>query len=104
MAYSLGSKFVAIIFSFINALSLVLEFVDRTLYENHENWYPMKKPFTVGKRRLQTCPSAFLGVGSAHKDPYLPMAIVPGSRSKFGNWKTVPSLYNLDIPEYDAKI
>ena len=29
-------------------MSWVLEFVDRTLHENHEYWYPTKfKPFTV---------------------------------------------------------
>ena len=39
-------------FSFIHhtkiALAWVLEFVDQTLRENHENWYPTKiKSFTV---------------------------------------------------------
>ena len=52
MTHSWGSKFVAIEFFFIihteNNLFVVLEFVDRTLHENHENWYPTKiKPFWV---------------------------------------------------------
>ena len=46
MTHSWGSKFVAIVFSFIihteSNPSWVLEFVDPTLCENHENWYPMK--------------------------------------------------------------
>ena len=31
------------------------------------------------------------------------MAWVPGSRSKFGNWTSVPSLYSWNIAEYDVK-
>ena len=31
------------------------------------------------------------------------MAWVPGSRSKFGNWTTVPSLYSWNIAECDVK-
>ena len=31
------------------------------------------------------------------------MAWVPGSRSKFGNWTSVPSLYSWNIAECDAK-
>ena len=35
------------------AISWVLEFVDRTLHENSENWYPTKiKPFTVYKNMV----------------------------------------------------
>ena len=49
---SWGSKFVAIIFPlFLTqkiAISRVWKIVDKTLYKNHENWYPMKiKPPTV---------------------------------------------------------
>ena len=42
--HSWGSQFVAIVFSFIQkiAISLVLEFVDTSLNENHEIWNPMK--------------------------------------------------------------
>ena len=47
ITHSWGSKSVAIVFSLIIhtkkiAVSRVLEFVDQTLHENHENWYPMK--------------------------------------------------------------
>ena len=55
-----------------------------------------------GKRRLRTsrCPCrGRLGT----LDPYLPMAWVPGSRSKFGNWTSVPSLYSWNIAECDVK-
>ena len=31
------------------------------------------------------------------------MALVPGSRSKFGNWTTVPSLYSWNVAECDVK-
>ena len=52
VTHSWGSKLVALVFSFIihteNTISWVLEFVDQTLHENQENWYPTKcKPFTV---------------------------------------------------------
>ena len=48
MTHSWVSKFVAIIFFFRIDNSLVLEFVDWTVYENHENWHPAKiMPFTV---------------------------------------------------------
>ena len=50
-----GSKFMAIIFSFIIhieiaiLISLVLKFLDWTLLESNENWYPMEiKLFKVG--------------------------------------------------------
>ena len=46
MTLSKGSKFVAMIFSFITdteiAISWVLEFVEWTIHENHKNWYPYK--------------------------------------------------------------
>ena len=52
MTHLSGSNFVAITFLFIFhveiAISWVLEFVDRTIHENHKYWYPKKiKPFTV---------------------------------------------------------
>ena len=58
MIHSWGSKFVGMIFSFIiltknyyfvgTCILHVLEFVDWTLIENHENWYPTKiEPLTV---------------------------------------------------------
>ena len=55
--HSGGSKFVAIIISYIthteNTYLLLLEFVDWTLHEKHENWYPTKiKPFTVSKSEI----------------------------------------------------
>ena len=41
-----GFKFVVLAFSFIihteNHFWLVLDFVDRTLHDNHEIWYPRK--------------------------------------------------------------
>ena len=47
MTHSCGSKFVVILFLFSLfiqkiTISWVLEFVDRTLHEHHENWYPTK--------------------------------------------------------------
>ena len=45
--HSWGSKFVVIVFSFIMHTENHY-FVDRTLHENHESWYPTKiKPSTV---------------------------------------------------------
>ena len=49
--HSWVSKFVVIIFPFTtntkNAISLVLEFVDWALHENHENWYRYPTKITV---------------------------------------------------------
>ena len=48
MTQSLGAKFVAIVFSFIITISFILELVDQTLHENHENWYSRQfKQFKV---------------------------------------------------------
>ena len=37
------------------------------------------------------------------KTPNWPWRWVPGSRSEFGNWKTVPSLYSWNFAECDVK-
>ena len=37
------------------------------------------------------------------KTPSCPWRWVPGSRSKFGNWTSVPSLYSWNIAEFDVK-
>ena len=53
-----------------------------------------------GKRRLRTYRCPCRGRLGTLK---LPMAWVPGSRSKFGNWSSVPSLYSWNIAECDVK-
>ena len=56
-----------------------------------------------GKRhlRLSWCPCR--GRLGTLKTPSCPWRWVPSSRSKFGNWTSVPSLYNWNIAECDVK-
>ena len=56
-----------------------------------------------GKRRLRTfrCPGR--GRPGTLKTPSCPWRWVPGSRLKFGNWTSVPSLYSWNIAECDVK-
>ena len=56
-----------------------------------------------GKRRLLMSLSPCWGRLSMLKSPSCQWRWVPGSRSKFGNWPTVPSLYSWNIAECDVK-
>ena len=56
-----------------------------------------------GKRRLRTSRCPCLGRLGTLKTPSCPWRWVPGSRSKFGNWTNVPSLYGWNIAECDVK-
>ena len=57
----------------------------------------------VGKRHLLTSRCPCPGRLSMLKTPSCPWRWVPGSRSIFGNWTTVPSLYSWNIAECDVK-
>ena len=56
-----------------------------------------------GKRRLQTSQCPCWGRLGTTKSPSCPWRWVPGSRSRFGNWTTVPSLNSWNIAECDVK-
>ena len=56
-----------------------------------------------GKRRLRTSRCPCRGRLGTLKTPSCPWRWVPDSRSKFGNWTTVPSLYSRNIAECDVK-
>ena len=56
-----------------------------------------------GKRRLRTSRCPCRGRLGTLKTPSCPWRWVPGSRSKFGNWTSVPSLYSWNIAECDVK-
>ena len=45
----------------------------------------------------------FVQVIDTLKTPSCPWSLVPGSRFKFGNWTTVPSLHSWNITECDVK-
>ena len=55
------------------------------------------------KRCLQTSRCPCRGRIGRLKTPSCPKHCMPGSRSKFGNWTTVPSLYSWNIAECDVK-
>ena len=55
------------------AVPLVLEFVDRTLPENHENWYPTKiKPFTVSDKEKSNAYDKLLQWWFVNPDTFVP--------------------------------
>ena len=56
-----------------------------------------------GKRRLRTSWCPCRGRLGTLKTPSYPWRWVPGSRTKFGNWTSVPSLYSWNIAECDVK-
>ena len=56
-----------------------------------------------GKRRLRTSRCPCRGRLGMLKAPSFPWRWVPGSRSKFENWTSVPSLYSWNIAECDVK-
>ena len=56
-----------------------------------------------GKRHLWTSRCPCLGRLSTLQTASCPWHWVPGSRSKFGNWTTVLSLYSWNIAECDIK-
>ena len=56
-----------------------------------------------GKRRLRTSWCPCLGRLGTLKTPSCPWRWVPGSRSEFGNWTTVSSLYRWNIAKCDLK-
>ena len=56
-----------------------------------------------GKRRLRTSQCPCQGWLGRLKTPSCSWRWVPGSRSKFGNWTIVPSLYSWKITECDIK-
>ena len=56
-----------------------------------------------GLRRLRTSRCPCRGSLGTLKTPSCPWRWVPGSRSKFGNWTTLPSLYSWNIAECDVK-
>ena len=56
-----------------------------------------------GKRRLRTSRCPCRGRLGTLKTPICPWHWVPSSRSKFGNWTTVLSLYSWNIAEFDVK-
>ena len=56
-----------------------------------------------GNRRLWTSRCPCRGRLGTLKTPSCPWRWVPGSRSKFGNWTSVPSLYSWNIAEWDVK-
>ena len=56
-----------------------------------------------GKRRLRASRCPCRGRLGTLKTPSCPWRWVPGSRSKFGKWTTVPSLYSWNIAECDVK-
>ena len=56
-----------------------------------------------GKRCLQTSRCPCRDRLGTLKTPSCPWRWVPGSRSKFGNWTSVPSLYSWNIAECDVK-
>ena len=55
------------------------------------------------KRRLLTSRCPCQGMISTPKAPSCSWHWVPGSRSKFGNWETVSSIYSWNIAECDMK-
>ena len=57
-----------------------------------------------GKRCLRTSRCPCRGRLGTLNSPSCPWRWVPGSRSKFGNWTTVPSLYSWNIAECDVKL
>ena len=56
-----------------------------------------------GERRFWTSRCLCQGRLRMLKTPSCPWSWVPGSRSKFGIWATVPSLYSRNITECDVK-
>ena len=56
-----------------------------------------------GKRRLRTSRCPCQGRRGTLNIAICPWHCVPGSRSKFGNWTTVPSFYSWNITEWDDK-
>ena len=56
-----------------------------------------------GKRCLWKSPCPCRGRLGTLKTPSCPWHWVSGSRSKFGNWTTVPLLYSWNIAECDVK-
>ena len=56
-----------------------------------------------GKRRLRKSRCPCQGRPGTLKTPSCPWRWVPGSRSKFGNLTTVPSLYSWNVAKCDVK-
>ena len=56
-----------------------------------------------GQRRLRTSRCPCRGRLGTLKTSSCPSRWVPGCRSKFGNWTTVPSLYSWHISECDVE-
>ena len=62
---------------------------------------PCVGPLMARRKKTSRCP-CLVRLGML-KTPSCPWRWVPGSRSKFGNWTTVPSLYSWNIAECDIK-